>query len=69
MALALWRKDIDTIAAFAADLQCPLPVFTAAAQQYYAALAQGLGEKDTAAVCEVYEEAARIVRSSHVDQI
>jgi 3-hydroxyisobutyrate dehydrogenase-like beta-hydroxyacid dehydrogenase len=69
MALALWRKDIETIAAFAADLQFPLPVFTAAAQQYYAALAQGLGEKDTAAVCEVYEEAVRGVRSSHVDQL
>jgi L-threonate 2-dehydrogenase len=69
MALALWRKDIETIAAFAADLQCPLPVFTAAAQQYYAALAQGLGDKDTAAVCAVYEEAARVVRSSHADRL
>ena len=67
MALALWRKDIETIAAFAADLQCPVPVFTAAAQPYYAALAQGLGDKDTAAVCAVFEEAARVVRSPHVD--
>lgn len=67
MALALWRKDIETIAAFAADLQCPVPLFTAAAQPYYAALAQGLGDKDTAAVCAVFEEAARVVRSPHVD--
>jgi 3-hydroxyisobutyrate dehydrogenase len=63
MALALWRKDIETIAAFAADVQCPVPVFTAAAQPYYAALAQGLGALDTAAVCAVFEEAARVVRS------
>ncbi|HEY1941379.1 MAG TPA: NAD(P)-dependent oxidoreductase [Roseiarcus sp.] len=67
MALALWRKDIETIAAFAADLQCPVPLFTAAAQPYYAALAQGLGDKDTAAVCAVFEEAARVIRSPHVD--
>jgi putative dehydrogenase len=64
MALRLWRKDIETIAAFAADVQCPVPLFTAAAQPYYAALAQGLGEQDTAAVCAVFEEAARVVRSN-----
>jgi putative dehydrogenase len=68
MALALWRKDIETIAAFAADVQCPVPVFTAAAQPYYAALAQGLGDQDTAAVCAVFEEAARVVRSPPVDR-
>ena len=53
MALGLWRKDIETIAAFAADVQCPVPLFAAAAQPYYAALAQGLGDLDTAAVCAV----------------
>ena len=63
MALSLWRKDIETIAAFAADLHCPVPLFTTAAQPYYAALAQGLGDQDTAAVCTVFEEAARVVRS------
>jgi 3-hydroxyisobutyrate dehydrogenase-like beta-hydroxyacid dehydrogenase len=63
MALGLWRKDIETIASFAADVQCPVPLFVAASQPYYAALAQGLGELDTAAVCTVLEEAARVVRT------
>ena len=63
MALSLWRKDIETIAAFAADLHCPVPLFTTAAQPYYAALAQGHGDQDTAAVCAVLEDAARVVRT------
>jgi 3-hydroxyisobutyrate dehydrogenase len=67
MALSLWRKDIETIASFAADLHCPVPLFTAAAQPYYAALAQGLGDLDTAAVCAVFEEAARVVRTRGTD--
>ena len=68
MALGLWRKDIETIAAFAADVQCPVPLFAAAAQPYYAALAQGLGDQDTAAVCAVLEAAARVVRASRKTQ-
>lgn len=69
MALSLWRKDIETIAAFAADLHCPVPLFTTAAQPYYAALAQGLGDQDTAAVCAVFEEAARVVRSPDATRV
>ncbi len=68
MALNLWRKDIEAIAAFAADLECPVPLFTVAAQPYYAALAQGLGDRDTAAVCAVFEEAARVVRFPPLDR-
>jgi L-threonate 2-dehydrogenase len=67
MALGLWRKDIETIASFAADVQCPVPLFAAAAQPYYAALAQGLGDLDTAAVCSVLEEMARVVRAVRDD--
>jgi hypothetical protein len=39
-------KDIDIISAFAADLYCPTPLFTAAAQFYYSAIAQGRGSED-----------------------
>jgi 3-hydroxyisobutyrate dehydrogenase-like beta-hydroxyacid dehydrogenase len=55
-------KDIDIISAFAADLHCPTPLFTAAAQFYYAAIAQGRGSEDTAALCAVLEKLAGIER-------
>ena len=55
-------KDLDIISAFAADLYCPTPLFTAAAQFYYAAIAQGRGSEDTAALCAVLEKLAGIER-------
>lgn len=51
----LHLKDLDIITEFAAGLSCPLPVFTAASQLYYAASGQGRGGQDTAVVCEVLE--------------
>jgi 3-hydroxyisobutyrate dehydrogenase len=51
-------KDLDVISAFATDLQCPTPVFSAAAQAYYACAAQGRALQDTAAVCAVMEALA-----------
>ncbi len=62
MSNRLYRKDLDVIDAFAADLECPVELFAAAVQPYRAALAQGLGEKDTAAVCAVLEDRARVRR-------
>ena len=62
MALGLWHKDIETIAGFAADLHCPIPLFMGAAQPCYAALAQGLAGQDTAAVCMVLEKVAGVQR-------
>jgi 3-hydroxyisobutyrate dehydrogenase-like beta-hydroxyacid dehydrogenase len=41
------------IADFAREVGAPLPVFAATAPIYDAAMAQGLGAKDTAAVAEV----------------
>jgi L-threonate 2-dehydrogenase len=48
-------KDVDIISAFATGLRCPTPLFSAAAQPYYARAAQGFEMQDTAAVCAVME--------------
>lgn len=48
-------KDISIIDAFAADLDCALPVYAAASQIYHAGAALGRKEQDTAAVCAVLE--------------
>jgi 3-hydroxyisobutyrate dehydrogenase-like beta-hydroxyacid dehydrogenase len=53
-------KDIDIIGTFAAELHCPTPLFTVAAQFYHAAAAQGRGDQDTGAVCAVLEKLAGI---------
>jgi L-threonate 2-dehydrogenase len=55
-------KDLDIIGKFAADLHCPTPLFTAAAQFYHAGVAQGRGGQDTGAVCAVLEKLAGIER-------
>jgi 3-hydroxyisobutyrate dehydrogenase-like beta-hydroxyacid dehydrogenase len=55
-------KDIDIIARFASELGVPTPLFAAAVELYRAALAQGRGKQDTAAVCAVMESMARLER-------
>ena len=55
-------KDIDIIGRFAADLHCPTPLFTTAAQFYHAGVAQGGEGQDTAMVCAVLEGLAGIGR-------
>jgi 3-hydroxyisobutyrate dehydrogenase-like beta-hydroxyacid dehydrogenase len=55
-------KDLSIIAAFANELECPTPLFSAAAQPYYAGAAQGRAMQDTAAVCAVLEEMAGLKR-------
>jgi 3-hydroxyisobutyrate dehydrogenase len=56
-------KDLSVISAFATGLDCPLPVFSAAAQLYYAGAAQGRQGQDTAAVCAVLEKMAGVERA------
>jgi 3-hydroxyisobutyrate dehydrogenase len=56
-------KDLSVISAFATGLDCPLPVFAAAAQLYYAGAAQGRQAQDTAAVCAVLEGMAGVERA------
>jgi len=56
-------KDARTITAHAADLACPTPIYQAALQLYYAAVAQGHFNEDAAAVCAAAERAANFDRS------
>jgi len=64
MKISVWQKDMAIIGAFAAQLQCPTPLFDATVPVYDAALAQGLGAQDTAAVCAVLGRMAGIERTS-----
>ena len=64
MSNRLYQKDLEVITAFAAEIHCPVNLFAAAVQPYRAALDQGLEEKDTAAVCAVLEDQARVRRPS-----
>ncbi len=58
MRCTMWQKDMDVIAAFAKDLDCPTPLFTRTEPVYKKALEMGLGDLDTAAVCVVLEAEA-----------
>ncbi len=49
-----WRKDLDVIGAFAAELGCPAPLFAVTQDMYAKTLDMGLGDQDTAAVFEAY---------------
>ncbi|MGH8617124.1 MAG: NAD(P)-dependent oxidoreductase [Burkholderiales bacterium] len=60
--LELWQKDMQVIGRFAAEVQSPVPLFAASAQLYAAALEQGLGAQDMAAICAVLEGRAGITR-------
>lgn len=62
MKVEIWQKDMKIISEFAAGLDCPTPLLAASAAYYTAAMAQGLGQQDTAAVCTVLEEMARHLR-------
>jgi 3-hydroxyisobutyrate dehydrogenase-like beta-hydroxyacid dehydrogenase len=53
MKVEVWQKDMAIIAAFAAALECPTPLFSAAAPIYTAAMASGHAREDTASVCAV----------------
>jgi L-threonate 2-dehydrogenase len=55
-------KDVEIISAFANSLRCPTPLFSAAAQPYYARAAQGFEMQDTASVCAVMEGLAGLAR-------
>ncbi len=55
-------KDSRLISEHAANHLCPIPVYQAALQPYYAAVAQGHGAEDQSAVCAALERAANIER-------
>lgn len=62
MKVDIWQKDIKIINDFANSLDCPTPLFAAAAQLYRAAMAQGRAKQDTASVCSIMEEWTRLKR-------
>ena len=55
-------KDSRLISAHAAEHLCPIPIYQAALQPYYAAVAQGHHDEDAAAVCTAMELAANYSR-------
>lgn len=62
MRVSTWQKDMEIIAAFAERLGAPTPLFSTTAPIYDAALADGRGGQDTAAVCAVLEAMAGLPR-------
>ena len=62
MKIEVWQKDMGIIAAFAKSLGCPTPLFTTTSDIYTAGMAQGRATQDTAAVCAVLAEMARLER-------
>ncbi len=62
MKVDIWQKDMRIISDFARRLDCPTPLLAACAAYYTAAMAQGRGGEDTAAVCAVLGDMARLRR-------
>jgi 3-hydroxyisobutyrate dehydrogenase-like beta-hydroxyacid dehydrogenase len=62
MKCSVWQKDMDVIGAFAKKVRVPTPLFSATLPVYAAALKQGHGNDDTAAVCAVMERSAGVKR-------
>lgn len=58
MKLDVYQKDIDIIADFARDVGAPTPLFAQSTVFYTAALAQGRGKQDTAAIASVLKTMA-----------
>jgi len=62
ISVGLFQKDMKIIGDFAAKHGVATPLFNASAVIYNAAMAQGFGKSDTAAVCAVLEAMAAIKR-------
>jgi putative dehydrogenase len=58
MKIEVWQKDMQVIGDMARSVDCPVPLFAACLPIYNAAMAQGLGQSDTASVCEVLDRMA-----------
>jgi putative dehydrogenase len=62
MKISVWQKDMAVIGEFARQLDCPTPLFDAAAPLYAKAMRSGHADDDTAAVCAVLEAMAGVRR-------
>lgn len=58
MKLAVWDKDMKIIKAFADEIGVYTPLFSATSPIYEAAMTEGFGEQDTAAVFAVLQNMA-----------
>lgn len=56
--IELFGKDLEVIGAFADDVECPVPMFTATLPLYKSALAQGMGQQDMAAISALLQQLA-----------
>jgi len=56
----LFRKDLKVIGEFANSIDCPVPMFTASLPLYTAALANGMGQQDTAAIAALLQRMAGV---------
>lgn len=56
--MSILAKDTGLIARFADDLECPVPMLSAAKALYVTAMATGHADEDPAAVCAVSEQMA-----------
>jgi 3-hydroxyisobutyrate dehydrogenase-like beta-hydroxyacid dehydrogenase len=63
MRVSTWHKDLRIIGEYAKAVGCPIPMMDATLPIYAAALRQGHGEHDTAAVCAVLEKMAGVQRA------
>ncbi|MGQ0652803.1 MAG: NAD(P)-dependent oxidoreductase [Betaproteobacteria bacterium] len=62
ISVQLFQKDMKIIGDFATEHGVPTPLFNASAAIYNAAMAQGLAQQDTAAVCAVLESMGGLSR-------
>jgi putative dehydrogenase len=58
MKAEIYQKDIDIIREFVRKMKCPTPLFDSSIPLYTAALRQGLGQEDTAAIHAVLRQRA-----------
>lgn len=63
MKIDIWKKDMAIIGAYARNMGVATPLFDASAPIYQKAIRDGLGAKDTAAVCAVIEGMSGVTRS------
>ena len=63
MKIDVWKKDMEIIGKYARALGVATPLFDATAPLYLRAIEEGLGGKDTAAVCAVLERMSGVKRA------
>jgi 3-hydroxyisobutyrate dehydrogenase-like beta-hydroxyacid dehydrogenase len=68
MKVSVWQKDMSVIGAFARQIGCPTPMFDATVPIYSRAMKTGHADDDTASVCAVLEQMARVKRSTRTQR-